>query len=121
MVFTPQKPTQRTRHGERPGGLPGSLVERGRRGEKRQELGRPVRFLRREGSVARHTDREPRKGQPGHGRRLEPPRHEQPPQPVSHAEQQRGAPKTPRESEPPILLRAGRTAHRGELRSVPSK
>jgi hypothetical protein len=40
-VFTPQKPTQRTHFGERPEGLPGSPVERGRRGEKRQELGRP--------------------------------------------------------------------------------
>jgi hypothetical protein len=45
MVLTPQKPTQRTRVGERPEGLPGSTLERGMRGEKRQELGRPHGFL----------------------------------------------------------------------------
>ena len=44
MVLTPQKPVQRTRLGERPEGLPGSTLERGMRGEKRQELGRPCRF-----------------------------------------------------------------------------
>jgi len=72
MVLTPQKPTQRKRYGERPEGLPGSTVERGMRGEERQELGRPVGFLRREGSVAGHTDLEPHKGKPGHGSRPEP-------------------------------------------------
>jgi hypothetical protein len=46
MVLTPQKPTQRTRLGERPEGLPGSTLERGMRGEKRQELGSPCRFQR---------------------------------------------------------------------------
>jgi len=44
MVLTPQKPTQRKRLGELPEGLPGSTLERGMRGEKRQELGRPVGF-----------------------------------------------------------------------------
>jgi hypothetical protein len=44
MVLTRQKPTQRTRIGERPEGLPGSTLERGMRGEKRQELGRPCWF-----------------------------------------------------------------------------
>ena len=44
MALTRQKPTQRTRFGERPEGLPGSTLARGRRGEKRQELGRPCRF-----------------------------------------------------------------------------
>ena len=51
MGFTPQKPTQRQRLGELPAGLPGSTVERGRRGEERQARGRPVRFLLREGHV----------------------------------------------------------------------
>jgi hypothetical protein len=45
MAFTHQKPIQRKRVGELPEGLPGSIVERGMRGEKRQELGRPVSFL----------------------------------------------------------------------------
>lgn len=76
MVLTPQKPIQRTRLGERPEGLPGSTLERGMRGEKRQELGRPVGFRLREGSVARHTDLEPHKGKPGHGSRPEPTRQE---------------------------------------------
>ena len=44
MVLTHQKPIQRKRVGELPEGLPGSTVERGRRGEKRQELGRPCGF-----------------------------------------------------------------------------
>src|SRR5205823_14235534 len=79
MVLTPQKPTQRKRYGERPEGLPGSTLERGMRGEKRQELGRPVGFRLRAGSVARHTDLEPRKGKPGHRSRPEPTRHGQPP------------------------------------------
>jgi len=118
MVLTPQKPTQRTRLGERPEGLPGSTLERGMRGEKRQELGRPVRFLLREGSVARHTDNEPRKGKPGHGRRPEPTRHGQHPPPVSNAEQKRGALKTQRESDPPILLRDGSAVHRGKGRTA---
>jgi hypothetical protein len=94
MVLTPQKPTQRKRFGELPEGLPGSTLERGMRGEKRQELGRPVGFLLREGSVARHTDNEPHKGKLGHGSRPEPTRHGQRPQPVSTAEQKRGALKT---------------------------
>src|SRR5262245_14129701 len=107
MVLTPQKPTQRTRFGERPEGLPGSTLERGMRGEKRQELGRPVGFLQRAGSVTRHTDLEPHKAKPGHGSRPEPIRHGQPPHQVSKAEQKRSAPKTRRESDPPIVLRAG--------------
>ena len=45
MVLTLQKPIQRKRVGELPEGLPGSTVERGMRGEKRQELGRPHGFL----------------------------------------------------------------------------
>ena len=45
MVFTPQKPTQRDRKGEIPEGLPGSTVERGMRGKKRQDRGRPSRLL----------------------------------------------------------------------------
>ena len=44
MALTLQKPIQRTRKGERPEGLPGSTLERGMRGEKRQELGRPCGF-----------------------------------------------------------------------------
>ena len=56
MALTLQKPTQRTRFGERPAGLPGSTLERGMRGEKRQELGRPWRF-----QLA---------GMPGHGIRI---------------------------------------------------
>jgi len=118
MVLTPQKPTQRTRLGERPEGLPGSTLERGMRGEKRQELGRPVRFLLREGSVTRHTDIEPRKGKPGHGSRPEPTRHEQRLQQVRNAEQKRGAPKTQRESDPPIVLGDGSTVHRGKGRTA---
>jgi hypothetical protein len=114
MVLTPQKPTQRTRVGERPEGLPGSTLERGMRGEKRQELGRPVGFLLWEGSVARHTDLEPRKGKPGHGSRPEPTRHGQRPQSVSNAEQKRGAPKTRRESDQPIVLGDGSAAHTGK-------
>jgi hypothetical protein len=39
-ALTPQQPTQRQRFGELPEGLSGSTLERGRRGEKRQELGR---------------------------------------------------------------------------------
>ena len=45
MVLTLQKPIQRQRVGELPEGLPGSTLERGMRGEKRQELGRPPGFL----------------------------------------------------------------------------
>ncbi len=90
MVLTLQKPTQRTRVGERPEGRPGSTLERGMRGEKRQELGRLEGFRLREGSVTRHTDIEPRKGKPGHGSRPEPTRHGPPSQPVSNAEQKRG-------------------------------
>jgi hypothetical protein len=56
MGLTPQKPTQRQRFGELPEGLPGSPLERGMRGEKRQELGRPCRFQR--------------AGMPGHGIRI---------------------------------------------------
>ena len=44
MVLTRQKPTQRQRYGKLPEGLPGSTLERGMRGEKRQELGRPWWF-----------------------------------------------------------------------------
>src|SRR5437867_732301 len=105
MVLTPQKPTQRTRSGERPEGLPGSTLERGMRGEKRQELGRPVGFLLREGSVAGHTDLEPHKGKPGHG---------QPPQQVSNAEQKRGALKTRRESDHLIVLGGRESRPQGE-------
>ena len=114
MVLTRQKPTQRKRFGELSEGLPGSTLERGRRGEKRQELGRPVRFLLREGSVARHTDNEPRKGKPGHGRRPEPTRHGEPSQPVSTAEQNRGVLKTWRESDHPRVLRGRESRPRGE-------
>ncbi len=114
MVLTPQKPTQRTRLGERPEGLPGSTLERGMRGEKRQELGRPVRFLLREGSVAGHMDIEPHKGKPGHGSRPEPTRHGQPPQQVSNAEQKRGALKTRRESDHLIVLGGRESRSQGE-------
>jgi hypothetical protein len=114
MVLTPQKPTQRTRLGERPEGLPGSTLERGMRGEKRQELGSPVRFLLREGSITRHTDIEPRKGKPGHGRRPEPTRHAERPQPVSTAEQKRGELKTWRESDHPIGLGGRESRSQGE-------
>ena len=78
MVLTRQKPPQRKRFGELPEGLPGSTLERGMRGEKRQELGRPVGFRLREGRGAGHTDLEPRKGKPGYGSRPEPTRHESP-------------------------------------------
>ena len=83
------------------------------RGEKRQELGRPEGFRLREGSVARHTDLEPRKGKPGHGRRPEPTRHAQRPQPVSNAEQKRGALKTHRESDHLIVLGGRESRPRG--------
>ena len=56
MGFTPQQPTQRQRLGERPAGLPGSTVERGRCGEQRQARGRPGGF-----QLA---------GPPGHGIRI---------------------------------------------------
>jgi hypothetical protein len=45
MVLTGQKPTQRERIGELSEGLPGSALEHGMCREKRQELGRPERFL----------------------------------------------------------------------------
>ena len=45
MVSTEQKPTQRERFGEFSEDLPGSALERGMCQEKRQELGRPERFL----------------------------------------------------------------------------
>ena len=45
MALTHQKPIQRKRFGELPDGLPGSTLERGMRGEKRQELGSPQGFL----------------------------------------------------------------------------
>jgi hypothetical protein len=45
MALTHQKPRQRQRFGELPEGLPGSTLERGMRGEKRQELGRPCWVL----------------------------------------------------------------------------
>jgi hypothetical protein len=114
MVLTPQKPIQRERFGKLPEGLPGSTLERGMRGEKRQELGRPVGFRLREGSVAGHTDNEPRKGKPGHGGRPEPTRHAQRPQPVSRAEQKRGELKTWRESDHPIVLGGRESRSRGE-------
>jgi hypothetical protein len=111
MVLTPQKPIQRTRLGERPEGLPGSTLERGMRGEKHQE---PVRFRLREDSVVGHTDNELRKGKPGHGRRPEPPRHGEPSQPVSTAEQKRGELKTWRESDHLIVLGGRESRPRGE-------
>ena len=57
-------------------GSAGVHKERGMRGEKRQELGRPLGSSLREGRGARHTDHEPRKGKPGHGGRPEPNRTE---------------------------------------------
>ena len=72
MALTPQKPRQRKRLGERPEGLPGSTLERGMRGEKRQELGRPGWF-----QLA---------GTPGHGIRI-----------LSHA---LGKPSTPGRPDP---------------------
>jgi hypothetical protein len=71
-----------------------------------------------EGQVARHTDLEPRKGKPGHGSRPEPTRPGEPLQPVSRAEQKRGALKTPRESDPPIVLSDGSAGYRGKGRTV---
>ena len=53
MALTHQKPIQRKRVGELPEGLPGSTLERGMRGEKRQELGRPASFLARSGMPIR--------------------------------------------------------------------
>ena len=117
-MLTPQKPTQRKRLGELPEGLPGSTLERGLRGEKRQELGRLVGVLVRAGRVAGHMDLEPRKGKPGYGSRPEPTRHEEPSQQVSNTEQKRGKPKTPRESDPPILLRDGSAGHTGKGRTA---
>ena len=114
MVLTPQKPTQRDRDGKISKGLPGSTLERGRRGEKRQERGRPGRVRRRESRGARQTDLEPRKGKPGYGRRPEPTRPEEPSAQGSEAEQKRGEPKTRRESDQPILLRDGSAAHKGK-------
>ena len=88
------------------------------RGEKRQELGRPVGFRLRAGSVAGHMDIEPHKGKPGHGSRPEPTWHEEPSEQVSETEQKRGELKTPRESDPPILLRDGSAVHRGKGRTA---
>ena len=45
MVSMGQKPIQRERIGEFSEDLSGSALERGMRREKRQELGRPERFL----------------------------------------------------------------------------
>jgi hypothetical protein len=45
MVLTAQKPIQRDHFGKVFEGLPGSTIERGTCGEKRQELGRPDEFL----------------------------------------------------------------------------
>ena len=117
-AHTPQKPTQRTRIGELPEDLSGSILERGRRGEKRQARGRPVGFRLRAGRVVRHTDLEPRQGKPGHGRRPEPTRHAQRPQPVSGAEQKRGELKTQRESDPPLVLRDGNAGYTGKGRTA---
>src|SRR2546426_6938226 len=47
MVLTCQKPTQKNRRGDVPDGLPVSTLERGRRGEKRQELERSSPLLTR--------------------------------------------------------------------------
>ena len=115
MVLTPQKPIQRDRFfGEISEGLPGSTLERGMRGEKRQEGGRPVGFLLREGRVVRHTDLEPRTGKPGYGSRPEPTRHEQPSEQVSTAEQKRGALTTRRESDHLIVLGGRESRPQGE-------
>src|SRR5262245_6241367 len=107
MALTLQKPTQRTRFGERPAGLPGSTLERGMRGEKRQELGRPWRF-----QLA---------GMPGHGIRIlshalgKPSTHGRPdPKPrqkrkvVGQSNHKGARPMTARESDPPLVLRDGR-------------
>src|SRR5882724_8640413 len=53
---TPQKPTPRQRVGAMPEGRLGSTVERGRRGEQRQERGRPHGFLAAGRSPARQAD-----------------------------------------------------------------
>src|SRR5213594_1954117 len=107
MLLTRQKPIQTDRKGEVCEGLSGSTKSVGCVERSVRNLGDPSGSDWGEGSVARHTDLEPRKGKPGHRSRPEPTRHGQPPQPVSKAEQKRGALKTPRESDPPILLRDG--------------
>jgi hypothetical protein len=102
MVLTPQKPTQRTRVGERPEGLPGSTLERGMRGEKRQELGRPCRFQLEEqlwhgirilshalGKPSTHGRPDPK---PEWQRKL-----------VGQRNQKGAKPMTTRESDPPIV------------------
>ena len=71
-------------------------------------------FLLREGSVVGHTDLEPRKGKPGHGRRPEPTRHEEPSEQVSETEQKRGELKTWRESDHLIVLGGRESRSQGE-------
>lgn len=117
MVLTLQKPTQRTRYGKRPEGLSGSTLERGMRGEKRQELGSPCRF--------QHA------GMPGHGIRIvshalgKPSTHGRPDpkprkkrKPVGQSNHKGARSMTARESDPPIVLRDGRAGYRGKGRTV---
>ena len=117
MALTHQKPRQRQRFGELPEGLPGSTLERGMRGEKRQELGRPGRF-----QLA---------GTPWHGIRImshalgKPSIHGRPDpkprgksKPVGQSNQKGARPMTHRESDPPIVLRDGSAGHRGKGRTV---
>ena len=103
--------------GELPEGLPGSTLERGRRGEKRQELGRPCRF-----QLA---------GTRWHGIRIlshalgKPSTHGRPdPKPegkrklVGQRNQKGARPMTTRESAPLIVLRDGRAVHTGKGRTA---
>ena len=79
MSLTPQKPTQRDRLGEVPEACdadehcPASTLERGRREEKRRELGRSFNGSDRK-RAARHTDIETHRGKPGNESRPEPKR-----------------------------------------------
>jgi len=66
-------------------------------GEKRQELGRPWRFLESVGD----TDNEPQKGKPGNGSRPDPKRGNQVGYPAREGE---GMPMPVRESDPLIVL-----------------
>jgi hypothetical protein len=113
MVLTPQKPAQRMRYGERPEGLPGSTLERGMRGEKRQELGRPCGFQL-EGQlwhgirIMSHA-----LGKPStHGR--PDPKREWKLKSVGHGNQQGARPMTLRESDHLIVLGGRESRSQGE-------
>ena len=117
MALTHQKPRQRQRFGELPEGLPGSTLERGMRGEKRQELGRPGGFQLAEKlwhgiRIGSHA-----LGKPStHGR--PDPKPEWQRKPVGQGDHKGARPMTHRESDPPIVLRDGSTGYTGKGRTV---